>query len=197
MLIFSSNIRGESEKLRVITGTAKGRRLKAPKGLNTRPTSDRTKESLFNIIGDRVADTLFLDLFAGTGAIGIEALSRGAARAVFVEKSLRAIKIIRENLELTGLAGQAEVMCRDVDSALSLLAGGELRFGIVFLDPPYLKNLVHKTLFSLNQIDIIAPGGMVITESSKLDSLPKKEGRLELSRQEKYGDTIISFYQGT
>lgn len=183
--------------MRVITGQAKGRKLKAPKGMNTRPTSDRTKESLFNIIGDRVIDAKILDLYAGTGALGIEALSRGADSAVLVEKDPRVVKSIRENLELTGLAGQAEVICRDADEAVGYFAARTKNFDLIFLDPPYLRDLLQKTLETLSRNKIVAPGGWVITESSKLDSLPDNYGNLKKIRQERYGDTILSFYQET
>lgn len=183
--------------MRVITGQAKGRRLKAPKGMNTRPTSDRTKESLFNIIGDRLVDKTVLDLYAGTGAIGIEALSRGADSVVFVEKDPRVVKIIRENLALTGFANQAEIICQDVDYAVGVLAFKNRTFDIVFLDPPYLKNLLQKSIETLVNHDIINPGGLVITESSKLDILSDQYGKVQLLRQERYGDTILSFYQET
>lgn len=183
--------------MRVITGQAKGRRLKAPRGMNTRPTSDRTKESLFNIIGDKVTNAGILDLYAGTGAIGIEALSRGAGRAVFVEKDPRVVRIIRENLELTGLAGQAQVICRDADDAVGYFAAQAKNFDIIFLDPPYMRNMLQKTLETLAKYKIVAPGGWVITESSKLDLLPDMSGNLKKIRQERYGDTILSFYQET
>ena len=181
--------------MRVITGQAKGRRLKAPKGMNTRPTSDRTKESLFNIIGDKVTKADILDLYAGTGALGIEALSRGADRAVFVEKDPSVVRIIMENLELTGFSGQAEVICRGADDAVGYFAAHAKNFDIIFLDPPYMRNMLQKTLETLAKYEIVAPGGWVITESSKLDLLPDKFGKLNKIRQEKYGDTVLSFYQ--
>lgn len=181
--------------MRVITGQAKGRRLKAPKGMNTRPTSDRTKESLFNIIGDRLLDKAVLDLYAGTGAIGIEALSRGADSAVFVEKDQRVVKIIRANLDLTGLADQAEIISQDVDSTVARLASQQRTFDIIFLDPPYLRNLLQKSIETLVHYQIIRPGGLVVAESSKLDTLSDKYGNLRLIRQERYGDTVLSFYQ--
>ena len=181
--------------MRVITGQAGGRKLKAPKGMDTRPTSDRTKESLFNIIGQRIIDATFLDLYAGTGAIGIEAISRGALKAVFVENNPRAIRIIRDNLNSTGLADMAEVISREVDVAIQTLSKGPRKFDIIFLDPPYLRDLVQKSLVTLDKNKILATEGLVITESSKLDTLPEKAGSLEMLRQEKYGDTILSFYQ--
>lgn len=181
--------------MRVITGTAKGNRLKSLKGMETRPTLDRVKESLFNIIGSRVIDTEFLDLFAGTGAIGIEAISRGAKHALFVETNPRAVKIIRENLEITGLADQGEIMAADVEMALKAVANADRKFDMIFMDPPYLKKLGQKTLTSLMQFGVLTKNGLVIVESSKMDELPLQEGPLKMVRQEKYGDTTLTFYQ--
>jgi len=183
--------------LRVITGIAKGRRLKAPRGLETRPTTDRTKESLFNIIGNRINGIMFLDLYAGTGAIGIEALSRGAGLAVFVENNPRALKVIRENLALTGLTGHARVLSQDAERAIETLAAEGSKFDIVFMDPPYLKGLVKTGLKKIDECRIVASGGLVIAESGKLDVLPESTGRLQLIRREKYGDSDLSFYQET
>lgn len=183
--------------MRVITGTAKGRRLKAPKGLETRPTSDRIKEALFNIIGTKVINVNFLDLFAGTGAIGIEALSRGADKAVFVEKNPKAVKIIRENLEITGLSERALVMVQEADKAVDTLSVKGERFGMIFIDPPYLKGFEKESLKRIDSKNLLNPGGLIITESSKLDNMPEEVGRIKLFRQERYGDTVLSFYQST
>ena len=181
--------------MRVITGLSKGRKLKAPKGMGTRPTTDRAKEALFNIIGGQVREAKFLDLFAGTGAIGIEALSRGAREAVFVESNPQVVKIIKENLALTGFGGQAEVLSREVDRAVDLLSAAGQNYNIIFMDPPYLKNLAQTSLVKVSNGGLVAAGGLVITESSKLDLLPEEAGHLKLFRQEKYGDTVFSFYQ--
>ncbi len=181
--------------MRVITGTAKGRRLKALKGRETRPTSDRTKESLFNIIGSRIINAKFLDLYAGTGAIGIEAISRGANTALFIEKNPHAVRIIKNNLDLTGLADRAEVLCLDADRAIELLSAKERGFDIIFIDPPYLRGFINKSLSKINNSKLLAPGGLIVTESSKLEVLPKQVGQLIMFRQEKYGDTVLSFYQ--
>ncbi len=183
--------------MRVITGIAKGRKLKSPKGMETRPTSDRIKEALFNIIGSRAIDVNFLDLYAGTGAIGIEALSRGAVKAVFVEKNPKTVKIIKENLQVTGLSEKAEILVQEADRAISLIsAKGEI-FNIIFIDPPYLKDLEKTSLAMIDNNSLLAPDGWVIVESSKLDTMPHEVGQLKMFRQEKYGDTVLTFYQGT
>lgn len=183
--------------MRVITGTAKGRRLKAPKGMETRPTSDRIKEALFNIIGTKVINVNFLDLFAGTGAIGIEALSRGAHKAVFVEKNPKTTRIIRENLESTSLSERAFIMAQEADKALETLSLKGERFGMIFIDPPYLKGLEKESLAIIDRRNLLDPGGLIITESSKLDNMPEEIGGIKLFRQERYGDTVLSFYQST
>lgn len=182
------------DSLRVITGIAKGRKLKAPRGMNTRPTTDRVKESLFNILGEKVINSVFLDLFAGTGSIGIEALSRGASEAVFIEKDVRVYKIILENLAHTGLADFGEVYRQDVQRALSLLGKRQKKFDIIFADPPYLQYFERSTLENICRFDLIKPDGIVVVESSTLDQLPERVLRLQKYRTEKYGNIALNFY---
>lgn len=180
--------------MRVIAGTAKRRRLKVPRGLEVRPTSDRVKEALFNILGELVQGCRFLDLYAGTGNIGIEALSRGAAGAVFVEKDLKNIRVIRDNLTVTGLEEKARIIHQDVGKALFMLGQEGQVFDLVFMDPPYLKDLEQGALEGIIRHGLLDPGGMVVVESSSKDRLPQKVATLNLTRQEKYGDTVLSFY---
>lgn len=184
--------------MRIIAGTAKKRLLKVPPGWKGRPTADRIKESLFNILGDSVIDANFLDLFAGTGNIGIEALSRGAQKAVFVEKDSRAAGAILRNLKTCGLDTGAGVMARDVFRALDELAGREPgQFSIVFLDPPYEQGFEIPVIRKVLELDLVAPGGLIVAESSKRTELPPVIMGFSLARQERYGDTIISFYRQT
>jgi 16S rRNA (guanine966-N2)-methyltransferase len=159
-----------------------------------RPTADRVKEALFNILRDQVPGCCFLDLFAGSGSIGIEALSRGANGAVFVEANHRHAAIIRENLKTCGLEPYARVIAAKAAEALNLLAQEGQAFDLVFLDPPYSKNMEAVTLADINRYHLLKPGGMVIVESSKRDCLPQSVDGLSLLRTEKYGDTILSFY---
>lgn len=180
--------------LRVISGTAKKRRLRVPRGLEVRPTADRVKEALFNILGGLVLGCSFLDLFAGTGNIGIEALSRGAASAVFVEKNNKNIRVVKENLAITGLDTSARLICQDVADALSLLGREGQRFDIIFLDPPYLKDFEMDALVGIADHCLLKPDGMVIIESSKEDHLPRNVALIKMIRQERYGDTLLSFY---
>lgn len=181
--------------MRVIAGTAKKRQLKAPKGFLVRPTADRVKEALFNILGPAVIGSCFLDLFAGTGSIGIEALSRGADKAVFVDKDIKNVHIIKENLNITGFEAKARLICLHVNKAVSLLGREGQTYDLIFIDPPYLKELVSDTLSGIMKNDLLKPGGIIVVESSKKDQLFRDEGGiLILTRQEKYRDTLLSFY---
>ncbi|OPX86885.1 MAG: Ribosomal RNA small subunit methyltransferase D [Pelotomaculum sp. PtaB.Bin013] len=181
--------------MRVIAGIAKKRQLKAPRGLQVRPTSDRVKEALFNILGPSITGSSFLDLFAGTGNVGIEALSRGAERAVFVEKDIKNIRIIKNNLNITGLEANARLLCLYVNKAISLLGQEGQAYDLIFIDPPYLKDLASSTLNDIIKNDLLKPGGTIIVESSKRDPIPRDAvASLRLLRQEKYGDTLLSFY---
>lgn len=182
--------------MRVIAGSAKKRQLKAPKGSKVRPTADRVKEALFNILGPSVAKSRFLDLFAGTGSIGIEALSRGADEVVFVELGPPNTRIIQENLSLTGLENKARLLCMQVDEALSLLGREKQAYDLIFMDPPYLKDLISNTLVSVIKNGLLKPDGLLIAESSKKDiGHQNNVVALQLLRQSQYGNTVLSFYQ--
>jgi 16S rRNA (guanine(966)-N(2))-methyltransferase RsmD len=139
-------------------------------------------------------DCSFLDLFAGSGNIGIEALSRGAANAVFVENNEKVISIIKENLRITGLAGQGRLIRGEVAAVLSRLGSEKQVFDIIFLDPPYLKDYETDTLAGIARHRLLKPDGMVVVESSKNHHLPRIVEDLKIMRQEKYGDTLLSFY---
>lgn len=181
--------------MRVITGRAKGRRLKAPKGKNTRPTTDRVKESLFCLLGPRVQGVRFLDLFAGSGAIGIEALSRGASEAIFIDSDIKSVEIIKDNLRTTDLHSEAKVFCIDIFKGLSVLARKEERFQMIFLDPPYEKGFEDKILEFIAQSKILDSKGLVVVESSKRTELAEDYSELVMVRQETYGDSKINFFE--
>ncbi|NLL04604.1 MAG: 16S rRNA (guanine(966)-N(2))-methyltransferase RsmD [Clostridiaceae bacterium] len=181
--------------LRVISGEAKGHKLKTLKSNLTRPTSDKVKGSIFNIIASIVFDSDVLDLFAGTGNLGIEALSRGARSAVFVDKNRECSQIINENLTHTKLAHKAEVLVMDVCNALSKLSQKGNQFDIVFLDPPYAKGLVDDTLACIASVDVIKPDTLIVAEHDAEDVVSEYIGTFKNFRQQKYGDTIISFYR--
>ncbi len=182
--------------MRIIAGSAKKRLLKVHPGWKGRPTADRIKESLFNILGNLVVDSNFLDLFAGTGSIGIEALSRGACGAVFIEKDPRAAGTIIENLKNCGLETGSRVIAGDVHRVLESIAGKKGKsFDIVFLDPPYDRGFEAPVIRKVLELGLLAPGGLVVAESSKRTGPPGEIMGLKLVRREKYGDTMISFYR--
>ncbi|MBW1915551.1 MAG: 16S rRNA (guanine(966)-N(2))-methyltransferase RsmD [Deltaproteobacteria bacterium] len=181
--------------MRITGGKLKGRRLSALKGMNIRPTSDMVKEAIFNLLGQDLTGMTVLDLFAGTGALGIESLSRGASKAVFVDNSRQSIRLIRKNLELLGLDPSGIVLNRDLKRGMpaesSLIQGG---FDLVFLDPPYSKGLALVALKKLAGTDILSPKGIVVTESLKEDELPERSGRLRMFDNRLYGTTKINIY---
>jgi 16S rRNA (guanine(966)-N(2))-methyltransferase RsmD len=181
--------------MRVIGGLAKRRTLKAPPGRSIRPTSERVKEALFNILATKIPGARFLDLFAGTGGVGIEALSRGAARVVFVEKSSRALSLIRENLRRTGFNERALIYPRDAFAALGLLRRQGESFDIVYVDPPYGKGYELKALALIGKYALILRGGVVVAETDCRDRPPEEVDNLRLFRSERYGDTVLSFYR--
>lgn len=179
--------------MRIITGSAKGMKLKAPSGLNTRPTTDRVKESLFNILGPKVQDAAVLDLFSGTGNLGLEALSRGAQYAVFVDNNLSSINTINENALRTRLKGKADIYRGDVLKILWRLKRDEKTFDIVFCDPPYNQGWVQQVLLFFDTNAMLNPCGLLILEHSRHDDLTIGLQTLEVSREERYGETVISF----
>ncbi|MCT4687380.1 16S rRNA (guanine(966)-N(2))-methyltransferase RsmD [Vallitalea sp.] len=152
--------------MRVIAGKARRISLMTPKGFDVRPTTDRTKETLFNIINVDVYDSKFLDLFSGSGAIGIEALSRGASSVSFVEKSIDSLKCIKDNLEKTRLSDMAHIYKIDVIHALNKFYSNKEKFDIIFLDPPYDKGWESKVISLIEQNDLLDRNGMIICESS-------------------------------
>ena len=180
--------------MRVISGSAGGIRLESVKGHEYRPTAERVKEALFNIIGSQLIDASFLDLYAGTGSIGIEALSRGALSCTFVEKSQKAVAIIRRNLDKTGLRDRAQILQCHVFYALNRLAEKRMSFDYIFLDPPYEKGMANRTLKEISSLalKLLTNSGIIIVEESKREKLHLEQNMI-LSRQETYGDTSISF----
>ncbi len=180
--------------MRVIGGVAKGRRLVGAGSARTRPISDNVKESLFNILTPYIPNSRCLDLFAGTGAIGIEALSQGAEWTTFVECSPRMIRVIHKNLNLTALASQAEVIQGDVRRVMPFLHRQQEVFHIVFVDPPYEHGLVPVTLDILSTHKLLDQDGIIVARHERRQEMSGVFGDLELTRQERYGDTVVSFY---
>ncbi len=184
--------------MRIVGGDAKGRRLKHPKTAGTRPVIDRVKTALFDILGERVVDTRFLDLFAGTGAVGLEALSRGAAQATFIELSQQVTTVLRENLRTTGLAEHAEVIRGDAFRFLDLAASQGRRYDMVYIAPPQYHQMAAKALAQVERLPLTEPGALAIVqifpkERVDLDQLPLRTFRQVDERR--YGSTLLLFYE--
>lgn len=182
--------------MRVISGSARGRKLKAPEGLTTRPTTDRIKESLFNIIAADLYECRFLDLFSGSGSMGIEAISRGAKKAVFVDNNRNSVAVINENIKATRFEERAEVMNCDISNAIARLGCLGEKFDIIFMDPPYNKGLVESALTYIVKANILADDGYIIAEQSQEDKIPEVMG-LEVFRVKDYKITKMTFLSAT
>jgi len=182
--------------MRIVAGKFRSRRLKGPGKFLLRPTSDRLRETLFNILGPSIEGSLFVDLYAGTGAIGIEALSRGAREVYFIESHPRTARLIRENLDALGVLEGAEVMARDVLDGLERLSSRHLLADFIFLDPPYARrDKLDEVLDYLDASHLIAPSGIVIAEHYRKADLPERLTRLERFRFLEQGDASLSFYR--
>ena len=178
--------------MRVITGKARGVQLKTPDGIATRPTTDRVKEALFSIIQFEIPGATVLDLFGGTGQLGIEALSRGAKRAVFVDAGEPACRLIRENLKRTKLEADATVIRSDY---LDYLKRCRETFQIIFLDPPYAEVFLENALKRITEIDILQSGGIIVAERPVGKDLPWEFEGFTRSRDYKYGNTLLTVYR--
>ena len=178
--------------MRVITGKARGVVLKTPDGMATRPTTDRVKEALFNIIQFDIPTASVLDLFGGTGQLGIEALSREAKSAVFVDEREDACRIIRENLKRTKLEAYGRVVRSDY---MAFLKTCREKFDIVLLDPPYAEVFLENSLKMITEIDILQTGGIIVTERPKGKDLPWDFPGFSRSKDYKYGNTLITIYR--
>ncbi len=203
--------------MRITTGQFAGRTIQLPKGPEIRPTLDHVRQAMFNLIGGRVQGARVLDLFSGTGALGIEALSRGAAHVTFVDRSLFCVRAIEENLKNLGLgSGTSSVFTlvrSEVLTAIRHLGRDEESFDLILLDPPYGRELARKSLIASLQCAIVSQTGLVVIEHEKRDELParllcggparlacggppneEKEGWWQMCRSERYGDTKLTFY---
>jgi len=182
--------------MRVISGKAKGKRLKAPPGMNTRPITDMIKEALFNVIGTDINGAFFLDLFAGSGSVGIEALSRNAARVIFIDNSMQAIKTIKYNLHNCGFNKGYEVYRNDVLKALEILKKRELKFEYIYIAPPFSNDTIFiKVLQVLDKADIIKETGVLIIRTQRNKVLPGKLSRLIEYRVNDYGESTLHYYR--
>ena len=180
--------------MRVISGCVRGHKLKAPEGLSTRPTTDRIKESLFNIINMDLYECRFLDLFSGSGGIGIEALSRGASKSVFVDSDKKSVDVIKDNLISTRLMEKASVLNCDVLTALKRLGQNKEKFDIIFLDPPYNMGLTEKALKMIVSEDLLEKDGYIIAEQAKEEPSLNING-LDVFRIKDYKITKMTFLE--
>ena len=174
--------------MRVITGSARGRRLKTPEGMDIRPTTDNVKESVFNILQFDIEGRRVLDLFAGTGQLGIECLSRGAREVVFIDQSRDAVKIVKENLKACGFS--APVLQQDALSYLNNCG----KFDLIFVDPPYDAELYKPVLEKINSIDILSEGGIILCESRRETDMPEMQAPYFKRREYRYGKVKLSLY---
>jgi 16S rRNA (guanine(966)-N(2))-methyltransferase RsmD len=200
MLVFGSPgktlLQRQDELMRVIGGTARGRRLVAFKGENIRPTTDRVREALFSMLFSRrgsLDGLRVLDIFAGSGALGIEALSRGAATACFIDSARQAGQTIRENLDRCGFAKKAQVIEGDALKVLQNLSG-KAPFDLIFMDPPYGQDWATRALESISASELLAGDGLICLETGINDPVPERSGDLYCADQRRYGSTMVHFY---
>jgi len=181
--------------MRVIGGTYRGRRLRTVAGLSVRPTSDRLRETLFNIISSRVRESRFLDLCAGSGAVGIEAISRGASHVTFVDSSRHACSALQSNLDAIGITENVTVISRDAAVALRRLDTSGAPFDLVFFDPPYASGIYDQVLKRLGGGRLVSTTGLVIAEFLAKTPPKLEYGRLSLRRELKQGESALAFYE--
>ncbi|MGB2705680.1 MAG: 16S rRNA (guanine(966)-N(2))-methyltransferase RsmD [Candidatus Omnitrophota bacterium] len=182
--------------MRIIGGEGRGRQIKMPKGAEVRPTQDRVREAIFNVIREKIPGSDVLDLFAGSGAFGIEALSRAAHSVIFVDNNINCIRAIKANLTVLGEDREIpQVLKTDAVRAISRFQKKGRKFDIIFLDPPYYKGLAKNSLIKINACDILSQHGFVVVEHFKKDALPEKAGDIFLFKEKRYGDTAVSFYR--
>ena len=192
--------------MRIIAGSAKGRKILSPQneGRNpekgelkaTRPTLDRIKESMFNIIAHKIYGARVLDLFAGTGSLGLEAASRGAKEVVFLEKFKETYDILVENIGILGFNEKSQAYCRESFSYLKILGQENKTFDMIFVDPPYLNQMVEKAILLIEEEDLLSENGVIVSKYDKDEPIyTPEEGKYELVDERKYGNTILGFYQ--
>lgn len=180
--------------MRVISGKARGLKLNTPKNEDVRPTTDRVKESLFNIINGYIIDGDVLDLFAGTGSLGIECLSRGANKCVFVDVNKTSIDIVKSNIKKARVEDNAEILNIDYKSAIERVKNKNYKFDIIFMDPPYYENMFIDALKKIDESDILKDDGIIVVEHDTKQKFPESIGKLIKDRSKKYGNTTLTFY---
>lgn len=188
--------------MRIISGSLRGRRIEAPPGSLVRPTSDRVREAVFNILGQPAPATRVLDAFAGAGSLGLEALSRGANEAVFIDKSRTSIRCVKRNIEALAVGSRARVHCADSVALIKrwserTSAGTEARFGWIFLDPPYRSDAAERMLAVLGSSPLVTVDATVVVEHDRRNPPADRWGALIQTDRRRYGDTEVSFYRQT
>ncbi|HEY9576374.1 MAG TPA: 16S rRNA (guanine(966)-N(2))-methyltransferase RsmD [Pseudobacillus sp.] len=181
--------------MRVISGTQKGIPLKAVPGNSTRPTTDKVKESIFNMIGPYFSDGIGLDLYAGSGGLGIEALSRGFSKMIFVDRDMKAIQTVKANLAACRFSNQSEVYRNDAERALKAVAKRDLVFDGIFLDPPYAKQQLERLLERIDEQKLLAQNGFIVCEHGSDHTLSREIGGLQQVRMETYGIIRVSIFK--
>jgi 16S rRNA (guanine966-N2)-methyltransferase len=179
--------------LRIIAGEFKGRKLRSIRGTKTRPTADRIREAIFNILAFQIQGATVLDLYAGTGAFGIEALSRGAKSAIFVDVDSNSISVLRENIEIFSLENLTKIFRWDPTRNLNCLGPLRSAFNLIFMDPPYNKNMIETTLFNLHCSQSMQNGALIVVEHSFMEPVSMGQLPFEVSDQRGYGKTLVSF----
>ena len=181
--------------MRIIGGIKGSQRIKSSKSRNLRPTMDRVRETVFNILGERIVDSRFLDLFAGTGSVGIEALSRGAKHVFFIEKDNKAAKILRENLNSLGFERVNRILIMDFTKAVKFMKNSCEEFDVIYVDAPYASGFSAVSLRLLSDFDILKQNGLILAEHFHKNKMEERFGNLKLFRVKKIGDTCISFFK--
>ncbi len=183
---------------RILAGRNKGRRLEAPAGRETRPTGARVRQTLFDILAPLLPGCRFLDAFAGSGSVGLEALSRGASHVVLIDTSAPAVAAIRANAALlAGSAGEVQIFRQDARTALPALAERGLRFDVIYLDPPYAADLYEGVIGAIDQGRLLAEAGVLVAEHFHKRALPERIGLLSAAREVRVGDHRLTFYRGS
>ena len=180
--------------MRIIAGQLKGRTFESPPRGHVRPMQDKIKSALFNMLGEQIVDAVVLDLFAGSGSFGVEALSRGAAHVTFVEADIKLAQLLNQNLQKLGLERQSLVLHQDALEAIEELAEGEKMFDLIFSDPPYGQGLANLSLLKAVECAILAKPGMMITETYKKEELPEVVKDMVIAKRRLYGGTAVCFY---
>ncbi|MCQ1528049.1 16S rRNA (guanine(966)-N(2))-methyltransferase RsmD [Lutispora saccharofermentans] len=180
--------------MRIIAGELKGRKLDRIDTGSIRPTSDRVREALFSILGDMVIDSSFLDLFSGSGGVGIEAYSRGAKEVVFVDVDSESIKVLKNNLKKTDIIGETEVICNDYALAIDKLSNQGRKFDIIFIDPPYKAGIALEAVRKIQAGDLLKKDGIIVIEHEAKELMPEAEGIFSMFKEKKYGNVRLSLY---